>query len=88
MRGLCLEVPCAGRDHASSQGESELGHRGMIRLLPRTTQTPLLTRKTGLVTAKDNAAWARARESQVNERAGVRSQLLTTKSGLWGHFSH
>lgn len=39
----------------------------MIKLLPRTTQTPLYMQETGLVTARENTAWPCTSKSQVNE---------------------
>lgn len=42
----------------------------------------------GLVTARENTARPWACKSQVNETVGARGQILTMKSGLWGHFSH
>lgn len=60
----------------------------MIKLLPKTTQTPLHMRETRLVTVRENTAWPRTYKSQVNYRISVRGHILTMKSGLQGCFSH
>lgn len=60
----------------------------MPKLLLRETQTPSCVQEPGLVTARENTARPWPYKSQVNETVGARGQILTMKSGLWGHFSH